>query len=123
VPALHPLARRTRLRIEDLRNVPQIWMHRSFNPALYDRLQALFLAKSLTPRVIQEVRGDIAILNLVSVGLGVGVVVSARRLGESESVVFKRVSGLSLPLDFGLAWRRGDGSRVLRNFVALLKAA
>lgn len=123
VPPFHPLASRKRIRLADLAQVPQVWMHRSVNPQAHEALRGAFATRGIVPLVVQEAHSDVAILNLVSVGLGVGLVVSARRWGESDSVVMKQVADLSLALDFGLAWSRANASPLLANFVAVLEQA
>jgi len=38
VPKGHPLTKRQRIRLRDLRNMPFIWFHRWVNPAFYDHM-------------------------------------------------------------------------------------
>ena len=121
IPACHELAKASSVCLADLHQRPLVWLHRSVNPLLYDQLRNLLSAARVTPNVVVEPKSDISIMNLVSVGMGLGVVVSAKRWGQSDSVVMKPIDDLALSLNFGVAWRRSDNSPLVSNFVAVVK--
>src|SRR6201988_4334918 len=54
VPKGHPLTKRGRIRLRDLRNMPFIWFHRWVNPAFYDHMMEACARGGLSaPRVVQ----------------------------------------------------------------------
>jgi len=116
----HPFVNRKKIQISDLATQPLIWLHRSVNPLLSDRVRGLLTQKGPMPRIILEAKSDASMMNFVASGLGLGIVVSTPRKGNL-GVVFKPVQDLNLPVAFTLAWRRDDKSIPLLNFVKLVK--
>jgi DNA-binding transcriptional LysR family regulator len=90
-PLDHPLAGRTSVRVEELADQPFVtarkghWVRR-----LLDRL---FAARGLTPRIVCESDEPTAIAELISAGLGIGLVPSFARRGAT------RVPGAWVPVD------------------------
>jgi DNA-binding transcriptional LysR family regulator len=122
MPAQHPLAAKKRLRAEDLRDVPLVWLSRSVHPIIHDRLMAFFHAAGVSPRIVQEASSEASALNLVSVGMGLAPLVGVRRWGMSEDIALRPVAGLDFPLNFVMAWRSGDSSPLVANFVHTVTA-
>lgn len=120
VPAAHAFATRDDLSVADLADQPLVWLHRSVNPLMSDQLMACLLNKNVTPRIVIEARSDVSMMNFISVGLGLGLVVSGQRWGGSGDIRFKRLADLSLPLNFVFASRKGDPSPLLRNFAEIV---
>ena len=56
-------------------------------------------------------------MNLVSVGMGLGLAVDVRGASNPDNVVMRPLTGLDLPLNFVLAWRATDPSPLVANFV------
>jgi len=55
VPKGHPLTKRERIRLRDLRSMPFIWFHRWVNPAFYDRMMEACASGGLSaPQIVQE---------------------------------------------------------------------
>lgn len=116
LPESHPLSARKQLLLRDLRGEPFIWLRRDVSPGHSDKLLAACLAGDLTPRVVQEVSNEATILSLVSVGMGLGIVVSAGwRL--PEGVVLKPLIDLTTTMQIDLVWRRTDRSPALQRLV------
>jgi DNA-binding transcriptional LysR family regulator len=113
----HRLARRASVSLRDLRDEPLIWPSASANRRLHKQLMAQFLSGGVVPRIVQEVNTFETVLNLVSVGMGLGLVISATRWRQPKEVMLRPVKGLSLPLRLDLVWRRDNKSPVLAAFV------
>src|SRR5277367_2925610 len=122
VPAGHPLAKRKKLRLRDLTDVPFVWFPRWGNPALYDRLMHACIRGGLkSPRIVQEGFHESTILGLVATGLGVAWVLGTAALRRPEGVVIMSVIDLKVPAPLELAWRKGNKSPLLARFVAELQ--
>jgi len=121
-PAGHPLAKRKKLRLRDLTDVPFVWFPRWGNPALYDRLMHSCIRGGLkSPRIVQEGFHESTILGLVATGLGVAWVLGTAALRRPEGVVIMSVIDLKVPAPLELAWRKGNKSPLLARFVAELQ--
>jgi DNA-binding transcriptional LysR family regulator len=116
MPRSHALAQRKRIILEDLRNEPFLWMNRGINPHVYDRLMNACLEGGLSPNIVQHVLSQEVIPNLVSMGMGLGFVLSYTR-HRGAKVVFREVQDLKIPLQLDLLWRRDNASATLAQFV------
>jgi DNA-binding transcriptional LysR family regulator len=117
LPKSHPLARKKRVRLRELRDEPLICMSRSLNPAFYDSLMAACFAGGLVPKVLQEASSTI-MLCLVQTGMGLGIMSAALRWRLPDGVMLRPVEDLSLPSSLDLVWRRDNTSPVLQRFLA-----
>ncbi len=110
LPADHPLASRTSIRLADLAEIPFIFISRAFQPAFYDLVYAAFADEEFVPRV--EATHDLlsTIWALVAEGRGWGLGFESQREEPPSGLVV-------MPLDdFSLRWgvdliHREDESR------------
>lgn len=119
VPQAHPLNRKRNIKLTDLRGEPLIFLARSIAQSFYDLLVASCVAQGLSPKIVQEARSATMILNLVSVGMGIGFVSSAMRGRQSADVTLKPIPELKIPLHFDLVWRQGNAYPALMRFIEL----
>jgi DNA-binding transcriptional LysR family regulator len=117
MPAFHRLAKKKRLAASDLAGEPLVWLSRAVHPLIHDRLMAFFNAAGVVPRIVQESKSEASALNLVSVGMGLAPLVGVPRAGMSANIVLRPMAGLDFPLNFVMAWRAGDTSPLVANFV------
>lgn len=117
LPKRHRLARKPGLRLRDLRDEPFIWVPRSYAPMLYDRLMATCEKGGLVPRIVQEVKHQSLMLNLVAVGMGLTFVIATARGYGPGDVTFRKLADFSMPMTLNLVWRRDNDSAVLARFV------
>jgi DNA-binding transcriptional LysR family regulator len=118
LPERHPLARKTRLRLEDLSRDPFIWFPRWRSPRYHDAVTAACAQAGFAMRVVQEVDETTTILGLVAAGMGATFAVRACGNVAPPGVVFRRVGGLAVSFGVHLAWRADDSSPALAAFVA-----
>jgi len=122
----HPLSRRS-LHLKQLADVPLLLHERAWAPLAHDKILALYAAAGVGPGIVtlHAEPGDQASMLAVASGDGVCL---ALRGALSRSYV--TVSGVSVvPLDepdavlqVRVAWRRGQTSKGLQNFVAAAHA-
>lgn len=117
LPDFHHLAGKNRLTASDLSDEPLIMTSRSVNPLIHSRIMAFFHEQGISPRIVQEAGSVGSVMNLVSVGMGLGLVVDVHGASNPDNVVMRPLSGLKLPLNFVLAWRAADPSPLVANFV------
>ncbi len=107
LPAGHALARRRVLAPADLRAQPFVLFSREVSPDYHERILSICAEAGFQPEVRHEVRHWLAVVSLVSQGLGVALVPQAMRHSALRGAVFR-------PLDRAVAqseaygvWRAG----------------
>ena len=91
---------------------------------LYGATIAACHAAGFNPRVGQEAPRLASTLNLVAVGLGISFVPASLQRMHMEGVAYRHLKGPVQPkAPLNLAWRRGDPSGVVGQFVKLVKRA
>ena len=125
VVALHadsPLARRKRLPLAALQGEPFILYSRSVSTGLHDQILALCLKAGFRPRVVQEVHEMPTIIGLVAAGVGVALVAGSMQRIQVPGVAFRPLAEGGATADILLAWKRGEASPALRNFLTIALA-
>ncbi|MCO7176093.1 acetoin biosynthesis transcriptional regulator AlsR [Sporolactobacillus kofuensis] len=121
LPKNHPLAKKEKIQIEDLRDVPFILASRDIWPGLYDEFLSLFKNVDFTPKIVQEATEYQMVVGLVSAGIGVGVVpATAEKLFNLE-VVYRDIDHYPLKAVLSLAYLKRNTNPALKNFVSLTK--
>ena len=121
IPATHPLAQKEKLKITDFRNANFILPSARYVPWLRKQFEDFFFqyCKSL-PIVEQEAQGLRATRQLVSAGLGIGLVVKPGTVDKRENIVYREVD-LMIKRIIIAAWDESNHSRTLKNFLKILQ--
>jgi DNA-binding transcriptional LysR family regulator len=93
LPADHPLAGRTSLRLRDLADTPFVLFPRTHNPGFYDRVLAAFARAGVTPRIAEEVWPRANGIGLVRSGLGATFMCPSEARTLPPEVVFRPLEG------------------------------
>jgi DNA-binding transcriptional LysR family regulator len=117
LPQSHRLSRRKSVKLGELRGEPLIFLARNIAAPFYDLFVESCMAGGLAPKIVQEARSATMVLNLVSVGVGLGFVSSGMRGRHVEGVLLKKVTDLKIPLYFDLIWRKANPYPALTRFV------
>lgn len=107
--------------VAELEQVPFIGFHREEHPAYHDRLLAACGKAGISPRTVQIVHDEGAVLSLVSAGIGVAIVNDANKDRPPSGVRFCPVEDLSLPLSLHFAWQTENTNPALRAFAHMLR--
>jgi len=119
VPKGHPLTRRERIRLRDLRSLPFIWFHRWVNPAFYDQMKEACARGGLSaPRIVQEATDRDTVLGLVQCEIGIAWLTESTRWHCPRGVALIPVVDMNVRLPFNLVWKKGNSSPLLKTFVA-----
>ena len=122
VPRGHPLTKRKRLRLRDLREVPFVWFPRWVNPVFFDQMMKECDRGGLTaPRIVQEATDRDTNLGLVQCRIGVSWQNEGLRWHCPRGIVLLPVVDMKVRLPFTLIWKRGNPSPLLQNFLALAR--
>jgi len=124
VPKGHPLMKRDRIRVRDLRNMPFVWFHRWVNPAFHDHLMEACARGGLgVPHIVQEATDRDTVLGLVQCQIGIAWLTESTRWHCPTGVVLLPVVDMRVRLPFNVIWKKGDASPVLQKFLAQVQAS
>lgn len=120
LPRTHPLARRQRVRLRDLADLPFVSFPRAESPVYFDRITQACQRGGLTLRVVQEAPNVPTILSLIAGGMGVAFTNSEARHRLPECVALIPVEDFSVPVSLEAVWLEANRSSALGAFVALM---
>jgi DNA-binding transcriptional LysR family regulator len=123
VPKGHPLTKRGRIRLRELRNMPFIWFHRWVNPTFYDQMMEACGRGGLSaPRVVQEATDRDTVLGLVQCQIGIAWLTESTRWHCPRGIVLLPVVDMNVRLPFNVIWKKDNASLLLQNFLAHVQA-
>lgn len=120
LPAAHRLAKKSAIRVADLKREPFLIAPRAIGPNIYDRLIALFQTEGFSPHIVQEVSPMTTLAGLVAAGAGIGFVTSGIATVARPGVVFRPVRPAPPCLPMAAAWRGPDLSSTGARFLDLV---
>ena len=124
VPKGHPLTKRARIRLRDLRNMPFIWFHRWVNPSFYDQMMEACARGGLSaPRIVQEATDRDTVLGLVQCQIGIAWVTESTRWHCPRGIVLLPVVDMNVRLPFNVIWKKGNASPLLQKFLDQVQAS
>ncbi|MBV8047094.1 MAG: LysR family transcriptional regulator [Paludibacterium sp.] len=123
LPSGHPLARKRRLSLNDLRDETLFWFERGRNPAFHDHCQRLFAALSFSPRIVLEPEDHHVLLGRIAADGGIGLIARSLTAIRRGGVVYRPLSeGGAMAIGIGVAYRPDDESALVRAFVQSVRA-
>jgi LysR family hca operon transcriptional activator len=122
LPAHHPLARRRRIPVALLHDLPCITMDRSLSPALYDAIATLYRQARIRMHAVSKADNVLGHLRLVQEGLGFALLSDSMGAFLPPGVVVKPLECDSPPtVSIVVAWKSGNTSPLVRAFVELVR--
>lgn len=121
VPAGHPLDGSTSVPLQAFAKDVFVLYPREINPDVYDSAIAAFNRAGFTPKLGQEAPQIESVIPLVAAGLGVSIVPQSMARILLEGVKYLSIEGEAPRLKICLAYRRGDRSPAVRNFLAVAR--
>jgi LysR family hca operon transcriptional activator len=122
LPAHHPLARRKRIPVEALHDLPCITMDRSLAPALHDAIVLLYRQARIRMHVVSQADNVLGHLQLVQEGLGFALLPDSVGSLLPPGVVLKPLAWEPTPIvTIAVAWKSGNTSALVRGFVDLVR--
>jgi DNA-binding transcriptional LysR family regulator len=112
---------KTSVMLKTVADLPLIIFPRRIAPAFHDAILGCFRDAGLTPRIGQEAIQMQTIVGLVSAGMGIALVPQSVSNLKRPGVEYKLLSGKTVPVETGLAWRRDNTAPVLHTFLELLR--
>lgn len=121
LPESHRHASDRSLPLAALASDTMILFPRAIAPGLHDAIIASCHRAGLSPKLDQEASQTVSIVYMVAAGFGVSIVPQSLEQLRVEGVAYLRIEGEAPRALVSLAYRRGDHSTVVRNFVALAR--
>jgi hypothetical protein len=122
LPAHHALARRKRIPVEALHDLPCITMDRSLAPALHDAIAMLYRQTHIRMHAVSQADNVLGHLQLVQEGLGFALLPDSVGSLLPPGVVLKPLAGDPTPMvSIAVAWKSGNTSPLVRGFVDLVR--
>ena len=122
----HALASRKSVRLVELATQPLLMYDRCLGPGVYDKTLALFAAAGVRPRALNGQPPPYAqgAMMLVASGEGyyLGIASPFTQTHRASGVAVIPLDEPNARLDVRIAWRRGDTSRTVREFVRSARA-
>jgi len=106
LPAGHPLAKKTAVRLRELAATPFVLFPRPHNPGFYDRVLAAFARAGVTPRIAEEVWPRANGIGLVRAGLGATIMTPSEARHLPPEVAFRALLGPAPESRLVLGWRQ-----------------
>jgi DNA-binding transcriptional LysR family regulator len=119
VPKGHPLTKRERIRLRDLRDTSFVWFHRWVNPTFHDHMMEVCARGGLSaPRIVQEAADRDTVLGLVQCRIGMAWVTESTRWHCPRGIVLLPVMDMNVRLPFNVIWKKNNSSPVLQKLLA-----
>jgi len=122
LPNDHRLAQRKSLTLADLAGEPFVVVPQSVSSPGYGPLFALCQKAGFEPHVVQEVRTITTQLNLISVGMGIGLAVTGRNFTYPPNIAVVPVADVSYSSSFVFGWVKGRQDPTLERMLEIVKA-
>jgi DNA-binding transcriptional LysR family regulator len=120
LPAGHALAKKNRIRLEDLKPLFFVAMSETTHPGSHAWLCGVCQQAEFTPRILQEVELEADLLIFVADGLGVTLAREQIKRLPHAGVVFRPLA-VPVKADYWIAWHRENRSKSLHTYIEIVK--
>jgi DNA-binding transcriptional LysR family regulator len=118
LPERHHAAAFEQIDLALLKDDPFLLFPREIAPTLYDTIVDACRNAGFEPIIGQVVPHIASIVNLVAAELGVSIVPASMMQVRVTGIAYRPIAGQSPTTQLALAYRRGETSPVVRNFIA-----
>jgi DNA-binding transcriptional LysR family regulator len=118
LPASHPVAAQDEVDLSMLKDDPFLLFPRQIGPTLYDGIMGACREAGFEPVIGQLAPQIASVVNLVAAELGVSIVPASMSQLQVTGVTYRPIAGQAPTARLALAYRRGETSAVVRNFIA-----
>jgi len=124
LPAHHALARRKKIPVKILDDLPCITMERSLSPALHDATATLYREARIRMHAVSSADNVLGHIQLVQEGLGFALLPDSMTALLPAGVTFRTLDCDPVPtVSIVIAWKRGNASGLVREFVKLVRSS
>jgi len=114
LPAGHPMAGKSILRLEDLSKDAYVLWPKHLSPGSYDQMLSVFRQAGFGPPIAMEggIPSTRTVLGMVAAGLTIALVDPVLEQMSASAVVFRTLAGPGIFTERGIVFRRGDASPI-----------
>ena len=120
LPATHPLAKKSKIKITDLKSLFFVAMSEQTHPGSRDWLSSLCEEAGFTPRILQDVDLESGLMTFVAEGLGVTLAREQIKNLPHPGVVFRPLI-TAAKADYWIAWHPDNRSKTLAQYIEVVK--
>jgi DNA-binding transcriptional LysR family regulator len=120
LPETHPLAKKSKIRITDLKSLFFVAMSEQTHPGSRDWLSSICQGAGFTPRILQDVDLESGLMTFVAEGLGVTLAREQIKNLPHPGVVFRPLA-IAAKADYWIAWHRQNHSKALLQYIEVVK--
>ena len=120
LPARHPLAKESKIRLSDLKSLFFVAMSEQTHPGSRDWLTGLCQQAGFTPRILQDVELESGLMTFVAEGLGVTLAREQIKNIPHRGVVFRPLA-VAAKAEYWIAWHCENRSKALSQYIEVLK--
>src|SRR2546426_6017304 len=121
LPVKHPLARKRRVNLGELKTVFFVGMSEKTHPGFRDWLCETCQRAGFTPRILQDAELEPAHMTFVAEGLGVTLAREHIKTLPHPGVAIRPLMP-PVRTDYFIAWNRDNDSRALQQYVEIVKS-
>lgn len=120
LPAQHALAKKSKIKITDLKLLFFVAMSEQTHPGSRDWLSGVCREAGFTPRILQDVDLESGIMTFVAEGLGVTLAREQIKILPHPGVVFRPLASAA-KAEYWIAWHRENHSKALAQYIEVVK--
>jgi len=120
LPVNHPLAKKSRTRLADLKHSFFVAMSEETHPGSRHWLSQLCGQSGFTPRILQDVDLESGLMTFVAEGLGVTLAREQIKNFPHPGVVFRPLASPA-QADYFVAWHGENHSKALHQYLDIIK--
>jgi DNA-binding transcriptional LysR family regulator len=120
LPESHPLAKKEKVRILDLRSLFFVAMSEEKHPGSRDWLSQICESAGFTPKILQDVEVETGLMTFVAEGLGVTLAREQMKNLPHPGVVFRPLTTRATA-DYWIAWHSDNNSKALMAYIEIVK--
>ncbi len=122
VPNDHRLAQRKSATLADLAGEPLVVVPQSSVSPGYGPLFALCQKAGFEPQIVQEVATSVTQVNLISVGMGIGLVVTGANFTYPAGLTLLPLEDVKYSTTFAFGWIKGQKDPAVDRMIDIIKA-
>jgi DNA-binding transcriptional LysR family regulator len=120
LPQTHPLAKKSKIKVTDLKSLFFVAMSEQTHPGSRDWLSGICHGAGFTPRILQDVDLESGLMTFVAEGLGVTLAREQIKNLPHPGVVFRPLA-IAAKADYWIAWHRDNHSKALLQYIEVVK--
>ncbi|WP_158685885.1 LysR substrate-binding domain-containing protein [Achromobacter spanius] len=116
----HRLARRRRVRLEELAEDAFIAIPRHSGPSFHDLTISACMEAGFSPKIMHYAKHLVSVVSLVAMGLGVSLVPRSFARAGVPGVVFKDIDGMVVQAEYSAVWNPANTLPLLPHVLGVL---